>query len=69
MDIMTQLLERNNIDVLDLARKEGRENYVDPQGHYHTMQFKGNDCHDLFAIKNYFIYIYDFDTPSDISES
>ena len=50
MDIMTQFLERNNIDIPDFVRKEGRENSVNPQDHCHIMQFKGNDCHDLVSM-------------------
>ena len=69
MYIMTQFLERNNIDVPYFARKEGREKYVDPQEHCHTMQLKGNDCHDLVAIIKYVYYVYEFYTYSDISES
>ena len=30
MEIMTHFLKRNNIDVPNFARKEGRENCVDP---------------------------------------
>ena len=30
MEIMTQFLERHNIDVLDIARKKGPKNFVDP---------------------------------------
>ena len=63
---MSQFLKRNNIDVLDFAR---RENYVDPQGHCNTMQFKGNDTHDLVARIKYVSYVSNFDTHSDISES
>ena len=69
MDIMTQLLERNNIDVSDFARKEGNGNFVDPEGHYHTMLFKGNNCNYLVARINYFPDIYYFYTHSDISDS
>ena len=49
MDIMTEFLKRTNIDVPNFGRKEGRENFVDPQGHCHTMQLKGNDCQDLVS--------------------
>ena len=44
---MTLLLKSNNIDVPYFSIKEGRENYVDPREHCHTVQSKGNDCHDL----------------------
>ena len=50
IDIMTELLERNNIDVPEFAR---REKYVDPQGHYNTVQFKGDDSHDLVVRIHY----------------
>ena len=64
MDIMSHLLKINNIDVPFFAR---REKSVDPQGHCNTMQFKGNDAHDLVARIKYvsdFSYFY---THSDIS--
>ena len=67
MEIMTQFLERNNIDVTYFARKEGREMFIDPQGNCHTMQFKGNDCHALVARIKYFPDIYDFYNYSDTS--
>ena len=67
MDIMIEFLERKNIDVPYFARKEGRENYVDPHEHCHTVQFKGNDCHALVSRIKYFPDISDFDTHSDIS--
>ena len=52
---MSQLVERNNIDVPDFAR---REKYVDPQGHCNNVQFKGNDAHALVdKIKYVFLYI------------
>ena len=54
MDIMTHLLERNNIDVPYFARKEGRGNFANLEEHCHTVQFKGNDCHDLVSRINYF---------------
>ena len=63
---MTHFLERNNIDVPYFAR---RKKSVDPQGHLNTVQFKGNDSHDLFAKIKYISDISDFDTHSDISES
>ena len=65
MDMMIQLLERNNIDVPYFAR---RENFVDPQGHCNTMQFKGNDDHDLVSRIKCVSWVSDFDTNSDISE-
>ena len=68
MDIMTLFLERNNVDVPYFARKEGRENFVDPQEHCHTMQSKGNDCHDLVSRIKYFPGVSHFDTHSYISE-
>ena len=58
---MTQLIERNNIDVPYFAR-----NFVGPNGHCHTMQFKGNDCHYLVSRIKYFPYVYDFNTHYDI---
>ena len=66
MDIMSQLVERNNIDVPDFAK---RGKYVDPQGHCNTVQFKGNDDYDLVARIKYFYDVSDFYTHSDISES
>ena len=66
MDIMIQLLERNNIDVPDFAR---REKSVDPQGHCNTVQFKGNDAHALVSRIKYVSDVSDFDTHSDILES
>ena len=63
MDIMTQFLERNNIDVLDFAR---REKSVDPWGHCNTMKFKGNDAHTLVARIKYVYDVSDFDTHSDV---
>ena len=65
LDIMTQLLERNNIDVPDFER---REKSIDPQEHCHTMQFKGNDCHALVSIVKYFPSVSNFDIQSYISE-
>ena len=62
MDIMSQLLERNTIDVHDFAR------FVDPHGHCNTMQFKGNDSHALVAIIKYVYDVSHFDTHSDISK-
>ena len=67
MDIMNQFLERKNIDVPYFARKEGRENSADPQEHYHTVQFKGNDCHALVSRIKYFPDVSDFYTHSDKS--
>ena len=61
---MTQLLERNNIDVLDFER---REKYVDPHGHCNTVQFKGNDFHALVSIIKYFPDISYFYTHYDES--
>ena len=66
MDIMTQLLERNNIDVPDFAR---REKSVDPQGNCNTVQFKGNDAHASVARIKYVSDVSDFYTHSDILES
>ena len=63
---MSYLLERNNIDVPYFAR---REKYVDPQGHCNTMQFEGNDAHELVSRIKCVSDISDFDTHSDISES
>ena len=61
---MTQLLKRNNIDVLDFAR---REKIVDPQGHCNTVQFEGNDTHALVDRINYVSDVSQFYTHSDIS--
>ena len=66
IDIITQLLKRNNIDVPDFAR---RENSVDPQGHCNIVQFKGNHAHDLVGRIKYVYNVYNFYTHSDISES
>ena len=63
---MTQLLERNIIDVLDFER---REKYVDPHGHCNIVKFKGNDDHALVSGIKYVFDVSDFDTHSDISES
>ena len=66
MDIMIKLLEINNIDVPYFAR---REKYVGPQGHCNTMQFEGNDAHELVSKIKYVSDVSNFDTHSDISES
>ena len=66
MDIMTQFLERNNIDVPYFAR---REKSVDPQGHCNTVQFKGNDAHALVSRIKYVYDVSDFHTHFDTSES
>ena len=62
---MSQLLEINNIDVTNFAR---RENFANPQGRYNTMQFKGNDAHALVSRLKYVSDVFNFHTHYDISE-
>ena len=66
MDIMTHFIKRNNIDVPYFARKEGRENFVDPHGNYHNVQFTCNDGHALIPKVKYFPHVFEFYTYSDI---
>ena len=64
MDIMSHLLEKHNIEVLDELEK-----LVDSLEHCHSAQFQGNINYALSARVKYFPHIYDIYLPSDISES
>ena len=61
---MSQLHERNNIDVPGFAR---REKYGDPERNSNTMQFEGNDAHYLVTKIKYVSNLSYFDTHFDIS--
>ena len=64
MDIMSQLLEKHNIEVLDEL-----ENPIESSEHCHKAQFQGNINYALSARLKSFPHIYDIDSFFDILES
>ena len=64
MDIMSQLLEKHNIEVPNEL-----ENPVDSSEHCHSVQFQGDIKYPLSSIVKSFPHISDIDLISDISES
>ena len=69
MGIMTQLLERHNIDVPDFAKKKEPKKPIDPQVHCHNAHSKGDECYDFSARIKSFSHMSNSDTHSDISKS
>ena len=64
MDIMSQLLDKHKIEVLDELEKPAHSSEQ-----CHTVQFQGDITYALSAIVLSFSHIYDIDLLFDISES
>ena len=59
-------MEQHWCSIFCKKRRKGK--FYWSQGKCHTMQFKGNDCHDSVERINFFLYVSDFYTHSDISK-
>ena len=64
MDIVSQLLEKHNIEVPDELEKP-----VDSLEHCHSAQFQGDITYDLSTRFKSFSDVFDIDLFSDISKS